>query len=72
MLSSPSVEPVAPFFAFDRGQWIPHVLAWDPETGALRSVEGPRGFDTYRAAVAASRFLMVGEPLSCSREESAC
>jgi hypothetical protein len=42
------------------------------ETGAFRGVEGPRGFASYRAAVEASRFLMVGEPLSGSREESAC
>jgi hypothetical protein len=23
---------------------------WDPETGALRGLGGPRGFDTYREA----------------------
>jgi hypothetical protein len=44
---------VAPYFSLARAAWIPYALAWDPETGAFRGVEGPRGFDTYREAVEA-------------------
>jgi hypothetical protein len=62
----------APFYSLALAAWIPYALTWDPETGALRGIEGPRGFGSYREAVEASRFLMVGEPLSYSREESAC
>jgi hypothetical protein len=29
---------------------IPDAFTSDPETGELRGVEGPRGFDTYRGA----------------------
>ncbi len=50
-------QRVAPFFSFALAAWIPYALTWDPETGALRGVEGPRGFDTYREAAEASRFL---------------
>ena len=31
------------FFSLARAAWIPYALAWDPETGAFRGVEGPRG-----------------------------
>ena len=48
----------APFFCLARAAWIPYALTWDPETGALRGVEGPRGFASYREAVEASRFLV--------------
>ena len=60
----------APFFSIARAEWIPYALTWDPDTGDLRGVEGPRGFETYenvgtsrrfhdpyREAVEASRFL---------------
>ena len=47
----------APFFCLARAAWIPYALTWNPETGALRGVEGPRGFASYREAVEASRFL---------------
>jgi hypothetical protein len=50
-------QRVAPFFSLALGAWIPYAIARDPETGALRGVEGPRGFATYREAVEASRFL---------------
>jgi hypothetical protein len=54
----PHVTP-APFFCLTRAAWIPYALAWNPETGEVRGVEGPRGFDTYRAAVEASRSLTL-------------
>jgi hypothetical protein len=50
---------VAPFFSLTRAAWIPYALAWNPETGAFRSVAGPRGFASYREAVEASRFLTL-------------
>ena len=50
-------QRVAPFFSLARAAWIPYALTWDPETGEMRGVEGPRGFATYREAVEASRFL---------------
>jgi hypothetical protein len=43
-------QAVAPFFSLARAAWIPYAITWDPETGALRGVEGPRGSATYRAA----------------------
>jgi hypothetical protein len=49
---------VAPFFCLARAAWMPYACTWDAETGALRGVEGPRGFATYREAVEASRFLV--------------
>jgi hypothetical protein len=51
-------QRVPPFFSLARAAWIPYALTWDPETGAFRGVEGPRGFATYREAVEASRFLV--------------
>ena len=48
----------APFLRLWAAAWIPCVVFWDPETGAFHSVEGPRGFASYREAVEASRFLM--------------
>ena len=48
-----------PFFSLARDAWIPYALTWDPETGALCGVEGPRGFPSYREAVEASRFLTL-------------
>ena len=48
----------APFFCLARAVWIPYALTWDPETGALRGVEGPRGVATYSEAEA-SRFLSL-------------
>jgi hypothetical protein len=48
----------APFYSLARAAWMPYALTWDPASGALHSVEGPRGFDTYRAALEASRFLV--------------
>ena len=50
---------IASFFPLARSRWITYACTWDAETGALRGVEGPRGFDTYREAVEASRFLTV-------------
>jgi hypothetical protein len=47
----------APRFSLLRAAWMPYALTWNPETGALRGVEGPRGFATYREAMEASRFL---------------
>jgi hypothetical protein len=52
------IASVAPFFSLTRADWIPYALTWDPETGAVRGVEGPRGFASYREAVEASRFLV--------------
>jgi len=52
-------QAVAPFFSLARAAWVPYVLAWDPESGEFRSVEGPQRFATYREAVEASRFLTV-------------
>ena len=54
-----SPRDVAPFFRLWAAAWIPCVVFWDPMTGALHSVEGPRGFPSYREAVEASRFLTV-------------
>jgi hypothetical protein len=34
----------APYVCLARAPWVPYVLAWDPETGEIRGVEGPRGF----------------------------
>ena len=34
-----------------------YVTSWDGKTGEFHRVEGPRGFDRYREAVEASRFL---------------
>jgi hypothetical protein len=47
----------APFFSLAQAAWIPYAITWDPETGELHGVEGPRGFATYREAVEASPFL---------------
>jgi hypothetical protein len=47
----------APFFCLARAAWMPYALTWNPETGAFRGVEGPRGFASYREAAEASRFL---------------
>jgi hypothetical protein len=52
-------QMAAPFFCLTRAAWISYALTWDPETGALRGVEAPRGFASYREAVEASRFLML-------------
>ena len=49
----------APFFSLTRAAWIPYVYAWETVTGEFRGVEGPHGFETYREAVEASRFLRV-------------
>jgi hypothetical protein len=49
---------IAPFFSLARAAWIPAVVAWDPDTGESRRVEGPRGFAIYWEAVEASRFLV--------------
>jgi hypothetical protein len=51
-------QRVAPFFPLSRAAWIPHAFIWNSETGAVRGVEGPRGFASYREAVEASRFLV--------------
>jgi hypothetical protein len=40
----------APFFCLARAAWIPYAITWDEKTGALRGVEGPCGFASYRAA----------------------
>jgi hypothetical protein len=55
--SLPTKPMVAPYFSLARALWIPAALAWDAQTGEYRRVEGPRGFETYREAVEASRFL---------------
>ncbi len=34
-------------------------MTWDQATGEFRRVEGPRGFESYREAVEASRFLLA-------------
>jgi hypothetical protein len=47
----------APYFSLARAAWIRYALTWNPETGEIRGVEGPRGFATYCEAVEASRFL---------------
>jgi hypothetical protein len=39
------------------GLFIPHVVAWDPETGEFTCVHGPKGFETWGEAEEASRFL---------------
>jgi hypothetical protein len=57
----------APYFSLARAAWIPYAVTWDPESGEIRGVEGPRGFASYREAVEASRFLNL-----LTREESAC
>ena len=57
MTLAPHITP-APYFCLARAAWVPYILAWDPETGEIRGVEGPCGFDTYREAVEASRFLI--------------
>ena len=49
----------APFFALARGAWIPYACTRDPETGEFPGVEGPRGLDTDREAVEASRCLIL-------------
>jgi hypothetical protein len=53
-------QRVAPFFSLAFGAWIPYALTWDPKTGALRGVAGPRGCASYRETVEASRFLVGG------------
>ena len=55
---------VAPYFSLARAAWILYALTWDPETGAFRRVEGPRGFVSYREAVEASRFLAQSATLT--------
>ncbi len=40
--------------------WVPCVVLWDERTDELRRVEGPEGFQDYRQAVEASRFLASG------------
>ena len=35
----------APFFCLTRAAWILYAITWNPESGALRGVEGPHGFD---------------------------
>jgi hypothetical protein len=51
-MSPQRATTAAPFFCPARAAWIPYALTWDPKTGELHGVEGPRGFDTYREAVA--------------------
>jgi hypothetical protein len=48
----------APYFCLARAAWISYAVTWDADTGAFRDIEG-RGFDSYREAVEASRFLTV-------------
>lgn len=52
-------RPITPalFFCLALAAWIPYAFTWDAKTGALRGVEGPRGFASYREAVEASRSL---------------
>jgi hypothetical protein len=53
-------QRVAPFFCLARAAWIPYALTWKPETGEIRGAEGPRGFDSYRAAVEAGVLVRWG------------
>lgn len=46
-----------PFFCLARAAWMPYAVTWDPESGEFRGVEGPRGFNTRREELEASRFL---------------
>jgi DNA-binding XRE family transcriptional regulator len=48
---------ISPFFCLARGAWIRCAVTWDASSGEFCSVEGPRGFASYREAVEASRFL---------------
>ncbi len=56
-MTSQRANTAAPYFCLARAAWMPYAITWDPETGALRGVEGPRGFASYHEAVEASRFL---------------
>jgi hypothetical protein len=40
----------APYFDLASGLFVPQPVTWDPETGELTSVEGPKGFATWEAA----------------------
>ena len=47
----------APYFDMRSGLWIPAVVTWNRETGLFARIEGPRGFETWREAEEAGRFL---------------
>ena len=67
-MSAQRLETAAPYFSLVRGAWIPYTITWDEQTGEYRSVEGPRGFASYREAVQASRFLRPGLALDRALE----
>jgi len=41
--------------------FVPCIIAWDPETGEFKSIEGPMGFSTWDEAEEADRFLSWGQ-----------
>jgi hypothetical protein len=51
------VRQPAPYFSLVRAAWVPCALRWDEATGEFQRLEGPDGFQDYRQAVEASRFL---------------
>jgi hypothetical protein len=53
----------APYFSLVRTAWVPCIVSWDPGTGELRRVEGPRRFADYAQALEASWFLARQRPL---------
>jgi hypothetical protein len=50
---------IAPYLSVARTAWIPCAVIWDSNTGEFRRVEAPRGFESYREAIAASRRRMA-------------
>ena len=44
----------APYFSLSNAAWIPCAVTWDLEAA---SFGGSRGFESYRVAIEASRFL---------------
>ena len=51
----------APYFDMRAGLWIPAVVTWDPASGEFARGEGPRGFETWREAEEAGRFLAFND-----------
>jgi hypothetical protein len=63
----PGVLLLNVYFSLSRAAWIPCVIAWDPENGEFRRVEGPESFTTWEEADEASRGGARGAHVSRGR-----
>ena len=56
-MTSAAEVTAAPYFSLVRAAWVSCAVTWDPDSGEFRRAEGLRGFESYRQALQASRFL---------------